>query len=402
VPILLLIIFDLIGVDVLTATAGNQIFGALAVLPFILLSLGLTVYHYLDWRNDDFILTTKRFIHIERKLLYGEQRDEAPLTRIQDVGLAYPGFLNRFDYYHLRIKTAGAGDIRINGITHAQQMKDAIFQEKERAMERVRAAGVAAIRQQLARQLQWQDTLKETILSVAEEEGSITTSDKLRRLPGFVHYFIPRLQEIQPDGTTIVWHKHYWVLLWVVGLPLGCVLLTIYLLLASIVGWFPFTDTATWFIQAIFGMGLLASLGWYLWRYDGWRRDIYQLTETRISDVSSSPFGLGGEIRSEGNLEDIQNITYNIPGLFYNLLHMGNVIIETAGSKQTFSFHKVYNPSGVQQEIFNRMVRVQQREREQRRSTSSQDIIKVFTEYQYLLEKAADKGLVKLGGEQKS
>ena len=397
IPILLLIAFELLGVDILSATPGNQLFEILAVLPFLALAVMLIVYDYVDWSNDDFILTTKRFIHIERKLLYGEQRDEAPLTRIQDVSLAYPGFLDRFDYHDLRIKTAGAGVILINGITKAERMQNLIFQEKELAMARVRAANMASIRHQLAQQLKWQDALTgETILAIAEEEGSVSPPIKQRRLSRPLNYLWPRLEQIETDNTTITWRKHYWVLFRAVSLPFVGLLLTSYACLASVVGWIPFGAVAGPLTTALL-LGLtLACAVWYLWRYDGWRRDIYQVTETRVVDVTSSPFGLSGELRNEGSLEDIQNITYNIPGFFSRLLNMGSVIIETAGTGQTFNFKQVFNPSMVQQEIFNRMVHVQQKEREQRRDENTRDLMRMFTEYQSLLEKATTKGLVKL------
>ncbi|MBN1220552.1 MAG: cyclic nucleotide-binding domain-containing protein [Anaerolineae bacterium] len=401
-PILLLIIFNVLGINIFADTPSNQILEVLAVFPFVILAIFLIIYHYIDWRNDDFILTTKRFIHIERKLLFGEQRDESPLTRIQDVWLAYPGFLDRFDYYHLRVKTAGAGDIRIKGITKAQQMKDQIFREKERAMERVQAANVAAVRQLLAKELDWQDTLEETILAIAEEEGGMTTRRQPHRLPNFIRYFWPRVQDIEPDGTTITWRKHYWVLLGAVGLPVLALWGSFYLLLAAGFGLFPFVQPSTSaFVWFLFIGITVASIFWYLWCYDGWRRDIYQVTQNRIIDVTSSPFGVSGEVRSEGNLDDIQNITYEIPNLLSAVLNMGSVVIETAGTMGTFTFRQVFKPSAVQQEIFNRMVRVQQREREERRDATTRDLLKVFAEYQYLLEKASERGIIRLGQQNK-
>jgi uncharacterized membrane protein YdbT with pleckstrin-like domain len=369
----------------------------LTVLPFVLLAGFLLIYHYIDWRNDDFILTTKRFIHIERRLFYGEQRDEAPLTRIQDVWTAYPYFFDKFDFYYLRIKTAGAGDIRVTGISKARELRDQIFKEKERATARVRAANVYAVRQLLAQELNWQDTLEETILSIAEEEGGMTTRDKPRRVPNFIRYFAPRVQDIEPGSNTITWRKHYFILLKRTGLPLLAVIASGYLLLAAAIGFTPFGQLMGLFMETIFLGLFLASIFWCLWRYDGWRRDIYQVTDTRVIDITGSSFGLGGEIRSEGNFEDIQNITYDKPNFLYNILNMGTVIIETAGTKDTFTFVNVMNPSGVQQEIFNRMVRAQQREREERRDATTRDLLSVFAEYQNLLERANEQGLVAFG-----
>ena len=394
IPVILLLIYNVLGFNFFSDTRINQILEILTVLPFILLAGFLLIYHYIDWRNDDFILTTKRFIHIERRLFYGEQRDEAPLTRIQDVWTAYPYFFDKFDFYYLRIKTAGAGDIRVTGISKARKLRDQIFKEKERATARVRAANVYAVRQLLAQELDWQDTLEETILSIAEEEGGMTTRDKPRRVPSFIRYFAPRVQDIEPGSNTITWRKHYFVLLRLTGLPLLAVAASGYFLLAIMIGFAPFERSMGLFIGLIFLGLFFASVFWCLWCYDGWRRDIYQVTDTRVIDTTGSSFGLGGEIRSEGNFEDIQNITYDKPNFFYNILNMGTVIIETAGTKETFTFVNVMNPSAVQQEIFNRMVRAQQREREERRDATTRDLLSVFAEYQNLLERANEQGLV--------
>jgi membrane protein YdbS with pleckstrin-like domain len=398
-PLMFLIGVELLGITALSITADNLFLTVLVTLPFFIISGLLIVYHYLDWRNDDFIVTSKRFIHIERKLLYGEERDEAPLTRIQDVTLSYPGFLDRFDYHNLEIKTAGAGDIWVNGITNATKMKDEIFQEKERALERVHAANMASVRQLLAQQLDWEEALEEPVLAIAEVEGGITT-EKPRRLPSLLNYLWPQMKEVDRDGTTILWRKHYWVLLSSIIIPSLFLLPFSYLFIASLFGLFPFSTPADLLIQGILGIVAFACLIWYLWRYDGWRRDTYLVTETRIVDVDSSPFRLRGETRSEGTFDDIQNITYDIPGFFSTLLNMGTVTIETAGSADTFIFRKVFDPSAIQQEIFNRMVMVQQRERQRKRDATTNELLKLIGEYQNLLEKASAKGIIRFNQEE--
>ncbi|MEM7344598.1 MAG: cyclic nucleotide-binding domain-containing protein [Chloroflexota bacterium] len=395
-PIIFFIVAELLGLTFVDVVTDNFLITALVTLPFIIVAVLLTAYHYVDWRNDDFILTTKRFIHIERRLFYGEERNEAPLTRIQDVTLSYPGFLDRFDYHHLRIRTAGAGDIFVDGILRAKLLLDRIFEEKARAVARVQAANVSAIRSQLASHLEWEEALDEPILAIAEKEGGITIQTQTRRLPGLINYFIPRMREVDEDGTTIIWRKHYWILFANTLPPLLSFLGVFYLFIASFLAFPPFTALGTIFIQAILGISCLATFGWYLWLYDGWRRDTYWVTETRVVDVQSSPFRLRGEKRNEGTFDDIQNITYDIPNFFSNLLNLGTVIIETAGTKDTFTFNQVFDPSTIQQEIFNRMILVQQREREQARDATTGQLLKVIGEYQHLLERATSKGIVDL------
>ncbi len=391
-PVVFLLAAELLGVTFLAIVTDNLPITILFTVPFVILSAALTIYNYLDWRNDDFIVTTKRVIHIERVLFYGEQRDEAPLTRIQDVTAISYDFLERFfDFHDLEIKTAGAGILRIDGVPMASEIRNIIFHERDLALARVGAADLGAIRQMIARHLGWEKALEKPVLAVAEAEGTIVTETKTRRLPWLLHYLWPRVKEVteEENETVIVWRKHYYVLLAAIFLPLLLFLISLYALLASYFGLYPFRDPAGVMIQIILGLITLVSIVWYLWRYDSWRKDFYMVTPRRIVDVEGTPFRLRGEQRREGTFDTIQNITYDIPNFFSKLLNLGNVVIETAGTERTFTFEKVFNPSAVQEEIFNRMALFQQRQREKIRDATTDRLVEVIREYHYLFEKTS-------------
>jgi membrane protein YdbS with pleckstrin-like domain len=391
-PVLFLIGAELLNITVLTLSRGEIILIVLAAIPFVVLAVVLMVYYYLDWRNDDFIVTTKRVVHIERVLLYGEQRDEAPLTRIQDVTVISFDLISRFfDYHDLEVKTAGAGTIYIYGIPTANKIREIIFRERERAMARVSAADLAAIRQMIARRLDWESTLKRPVMAVAEEEGRITTPDVTRRLPGALDYLWPRVREVkeEKDETVVIWRKHLYILIIAIFMPVIAFLVSLFLFVASLFAWPPFgVALAIAPVQIMLALAMLASLLWYSWRYDGWRVDLYMVTNTRIVDIEGSPFRLRGEQRREGTFDNVQNITYDIPNLFCQLLNLGDVVIETAGTERTFTFKQVFNPSGIQEEIFNRMAIFQQRQRESTRDSTTNRLVEVIKEYHYLHEKA--------------
>jgi len=126
---------------------------------------------------------------------------------------------------------------------------------------------------------------------------------------------------------------------------------------------------------------VLASLVWYIWEYDDWQRDVYIVTDTRIIDVESSSFRLRGEEQREGSFDSIQDINYKIPNFFYKLLNLGNVVIRTAGGGQSFTFEKVFRPSSVQEEIFNRWDKFQQQKREKTQDNTNKQIVTVVGEY---------------------
>lgn len=391
VPVLFLIAAELWGIRLIGSSLSDLFLTALVIVPFVILAVVLAIYYYLDWRNDDFIVTTKRVIHIERVLLYGEQRDEAPLIRVQDVTVITFDLLERFfDYHDLALRTAGAGTIRLNGIPRANEIRDAIFRERARARARVSASEVGTLRQLIAQRLDWEDALERPVVAVAEEEAIVETPEQTHHLPAVIDYFWPRVKEVNEDeeeGTVIVWRKHYFVLLATIFFPLVAVLTSLYLFIAGIFALAPFGASVSIPILAVLGIAFLASAVWYLLRYDDWTRDRYIVTNSRIVDVEATPFRLRGEQRREGTFDNIQNITYDIPNLLSQLLNLGDVIIETAGTEQTFTFDKVFDPSGVQEEIFNRMVRYQQRQREQYRDANADQLVNILAEYHHLFER---------------
>lgn len=390
VPVILLLLFELLGFTFHNIIIDNGWLTLLAIGPFILLAAILGLYNYFDWRNDDFIVTTKRVVHIERILLYGEKRDEAPLTRIQDVTVVSYDLLERFfDYHDLQMKTAGAGVINIDGIPDAEQIREAIFQERRRAVERRSSADLSAIRSMIAQRLDWQEALEKPALAFAEPEATVVTTVRDRNIPKILDYLWPRVKVVlhEADGTVILWHKHYLVLLWLIFLPMLATAASGYFFLATFLGLFPFdnpTDNLWWVVS---GALAVVCLVWLIARYDGWQRDRYLVTDRRIIDIEGTPFRLGGEKRREGTFDNIQNITYNIPNFFFQLLNMGNVIIETAGTEATFTFNLVYDPSAVQEEIFNRMVLYQQKQRERERDATTAQLVEVVAEYHRLLTK---------------
>jgi hypothetical protein len=129
----------------------------------------------------------------------------------------------------------------------------------------------------------------------------------------------------------------------------------------------------------IYGV-IMSSLSlWWLWMFDDWQNDVYQVTATRIIDVERRPLYLR-EQRREASLGMIQNVSLEIPGVLGNLLDYGSVTIETAGAG-AFTFDYVKDPRGVQAEIFRRVEAFQAQKRKEeadRRRTELMDWFSVY------------------------
>jgi hypothetical protein len=272
----------------------------------------------------------------------------------------------------------------------ADEIKESIFEQRERALVRLGAADLAAVRGSLAERLNWEEAVDKPALAVVEAEATVPTYQQTSRWLGPLDYFWPRVTEVSEtakDGQIIIWRKHYFVLLGRTILPILAFLASTYLFIVSTFALGPFGFEFSAPFRVIFMLAMIASLLWWLWNYDGWRRDVYILTNTRITDIEASPFLIRGERRREGTFDNIQNITYDIPNFFAKLLNLGSVIIETAGTADTFTFAKIFNPSAVQQEVFNRMVLFQQRKREQDRDDTTNRLVQVIGEYHNLAER---------------
>jgi uncharacterized membrane protein YdbT with pleckstrin-like domain len=385
-PVLFFLAAEVLGLQFLTIVRENLTL--LATLPFIIVAVLLMLYHYFDWRNDDFIVTTKRIVHIERILFYGEKRREAPLTRIQDVTLLSDILDLIFDSDTLRISTAGAGIIEFTHIRRADRIREVIFEERERAKARVAAADVAALRDNMAHQLNWDDELQKNVMAVAEPEAKLVHQATTHHYNRLIDYFIPRVREVNAtgEGTVIIWHKHYYVLLTHIFMPMLALLASLYLFAASFLG-LPFgLGLALVPVQIVLGVAVVASLVWYLWEYDDWQKDIYVVTDTQIIDIESTAFRLR-RTRREGTFDNIQGVYSEIPNLFHKLLNLGDVIIETAGSEETFTFKKVFDPASVNEEVFKRWAIYQQREREKQRDATTDQVMHVLKEYHNLTKK---------------
>ncbi|MEM7033880.1 MAG: cyclic nucleotide-binding domain-containing protein, partial [Chloroflexota bacterium] len=353
----------------------------------VIVSLLWTGYGYIDWHNDDFIVTSERVIHIERTIIYGESREEAPLTAIQDVSVNIPNFFTRFfGYYDVIIKTAGAGDIVFDGLREGEDIKSDIFNYQKRAQERKDASDTSAIRKSLTGRMNWEVGPLEV-----SELIHVGTPPKAQRfhMPRLIDVLIPKVRE--ESGDTIKWRKHYLILLQKISLPLTAVFVALYLSLALFLNLPPFAFVPiNLTLVAIFTIGWIGILFWYIYQYDAWNKDLYMVTNTSIIDLKGSPLGLGPETRREGTFDVIQNTTYETPTFLTRILNMGNVVIESAGTENTFTFEQVYDYRLVQQEISKRLLDFKEDKRKKERSVEEKRFTRWLGEYHDLQKETGE------------
>ncbi|HEC34023.1 MAG TPA: cyclic nucleotide-binding domain-containing protein [Chloroflexi bacterium] len=372
IPVVITLVMPLTGALVLAS------WGSLALALGLILALipfGFSLYTYIDWRNDVYIVTNRRVVHRERTGLVREHFSAAPLHAIQDVQQVQVGILARFcGFGDVIIETAGeAGQVVFRSIPDPGQVRDAIFGQIERTRAWMRAEERAAIRQVMYRYF----------LGKEEEETTETppqAPEAPPRVRGRLLASLTILRSLFPstwhrEGTTVTWRKHWVALIRTIGLP---VLISILISMIILVVATKAQDMRA-FAIVLYALAMFILVPWALWRYEDWQNDFYQATATRIVHVERLPFFLR-EIRREASLEQVTNVRFD-QSFWGRILKYGDVIVETAAPAGTFHFQMVSRPQDVQAEIFAHIEAARRRRQEQEAERQRAGLLDWFSVY---------------------
>lgn len=330
-------------------------------VPGLMFIVGLlwTLLRWIDWRNDYFAITSKHVLHREFELRHFRiNLVKVPVGMIQSVETVKPSLLaNLFDIGTVRITTAAqTGVVLFDNIDDPVEVKDIL----EQLSRRVRSLDAAQAQQMMRESVEQHFEMDPFLRSVAEEEPqAVATPPSVERRSlwaGLQQRFGWRVAV----GNTITYRKSIFVLLRYIAWPtLGFVVITALGLLLINIG---FTGQLLVIVLAVL---FVANLIWFIWDFENWRNDIFQLTDRFVIDIDRLPFGFG-ESRKQAPLSNIQNVNAIRPGFLATLFNYGNVTIDTAGVSSDIVFENVINPSQIQSDIFGRLdeVRRQQRIRE--------------------------------------
>ncbi len=353
-------------------------------VPGLAVMIAWVLWLWLEWRNDLLTVTTHRLVHVEKQLLVYERQEQAALDKIQDVSVVRTGPAAAvLGFGHLTVQTAGAtGQITFTHIPAPEAVKEAIFEEMERHRALRRAARRQSIEGDLRRQLglttgRRPDELPDERSTLPQPE-SLADSAALH-LTRIISNGFPRLRHQQ--GEVVLWRKHWVVLLNDLLWPLVA--------LAVVMG-LPLATEIRPPLIALAVVGALI-LAWLWWQWENWRNDVYILTPERIVDIKRVPLRLRTEQR-EGNLQNIQNVTFVVPGLFAGLLNYGHVVVETAGQTGNFTFEYVFAPDEVQADIFRYVEAARERRQESEESEQRQALADILAAYERLRNEMESPG----------
>ena len=369
-----------------TALPALILGGVLSAIPLLVIA-----YYVVDHLNDKYILTNKRVIHDEHVYLIRRSRVGAPLTNIQSIQQVQEGVLAKtFDFGNLLIETAGepGGLVEFRQIPHPVDVQERIFRQRDRLEAQVRAEERAAIQDALHRRLgpQGSETTEPELQegpAPGPEDGPSDGWWEVLAPVNVLRYFFPALRH--EEGDTITWRKHWVALLGPIARPTAAIAIV-----TLLVAWLLSRDGHTASLLLSYGIVLMFLVPWWLWVFEDWQNDVYQVTSSRIIDIEQRPFGLREE-RREASLGMIQNVSLTVSGLIGRVLGYGSVTIETAGAG-AFTFDHVKNPEGVQTEIFRRIERFEETERRERARRRRDELLDWFTVYDQMRHPDAERG----------
>jgi CRP-like cAMP-binding protein/membrane protein YdbS with pleckstrin-like domain len=388
-----LLVLDALWLGSVRGSSGLATLSVLLTLLWMLMAVAISIWHWVDWRNDHYIVTTQRIVHIERVILQATTTDVVPIEQVQNVDLKQDLLGEILDYGHIRITTAGpagTGSMELRYVCQPDAFQWTIFEQMGRDRYRAAEAERSELRRAIQRAIEpgvLEDEISEQPSpSPAERPGWAALLSRnplvgwLRRTfteSGLIVFFRrPHLlrQEISQEDR-VIWRKHWGVFLKATCRPLVLCLLCFALILLAMAGWlggFTLLD----FQPSVFGTALVVLtlsfvpiLVWLLWEVEDWRNDLYIVTDTHIIDIERITPILLKETRRQARLDNIQNMTASTTGFWSSILKWGDVLIETAG-EGTFEFKQVHYPDRVREEIDRR--REAYRARQRREETERQ------------------------------
>jgi hypothetical protein len=344
----------------------------LAVLIGFLILAGLVTYMVIDWRNDYWVVTNKRIVHVDEIVFIRKKRYETPLPAITQVQFERHGMAAMiFDFGDLEVETF-TGTIGMRDIPSPMRLRQEIQDEVEKVRSRERAAGRKGIRDDLEKRI----IAKEAVVEVVPPEPEEEQPPRPPITIGVIEYFFPKL--VWRQGNVIIWRKH-WIVLW---RTIGWSTLAILLAIGAFFNWYSgapplgtILEDGAWWIWPL----ILGGLGaWWWWVFEDWRNDEYVLTGNHVIEINRTPFSLS-EKRRESPLSDFQSTELKVVGPWQKLFRYGTLIIKLPGAQ--VEFKDIVNPAGAQTEINKRLSEFNAKKAEKEEQTRRNELTDWFAAY---------------------
>jgi uncharacterized membrane protein YdbT with pleckstrin-like domain len=338
-----------LGTAYMNSTAGLSAFW-LAIGLGLTTVFGLwTLWRYIDWSNDYYIITNKRVVWLEKVVGFYDSRQEAMLENLLSVN-TQTGLVGRtFGFGDVIVRTF-TGEIMFDSINdplHAAAMVEEYWGRTKNEQQEVQRA---VLRDSLRKKIA--PPPPEAAAQAAPDAKSAAASGKISKKtsnatglqPMAFEYFLKTHWEV---NNVVTYRKHLFILAARSVLPAGTLALAVFLLVFWLTKGGVLTIGVVALVLLVFGIILL----WWTYNYVEWANDLYIITPEQIVDIYRRPLGM--ENRQSAPLENILSVSYERKGIFPILFNYGTVKIAVGEIK--LDFLNVFNPTAVQQDVVRRM-----------------------------------------------
>lgn len=331
------------------------------------------IWLIIDWGNDYYIVTNQRVVWLEKVIAVYDSRQESPLNTILAVASETSLVGRWFDFGDVVVRTY-VSKIIFRYVSHPGQAQRMIKEYRDRTKDVADDLEKEAMKKVLREKL----GLKST--SPPKEESSKKADFPTER--GFAkppkYFGADRLRLRYEQGDTVVYRKHWFVLIRKAWLPI--------LGLLSIIGLFFYrlyqiATTPDVLVSTQGGLTVDAWAGalfllfwiflaWFIYDFVDWSNDRFEVTSEQIIDVYKKP--LSTESRNASQLENILGTEFARVGIFGQMFNYGTVFITIGSTKLTFE--DVIDPATVQSDIDRRRMAQKARKEEKERADKREEM----------------------------
>lgn len=383
-PRAIAVIFVALLIAILATAFAPNTFVLVAGWAIALFVVSLAIVALLiDWRNDVYLITNRRVVHLERVLLVREERREATIDKVQNVQISQPSFFQKvIGVSDVLITTAAVhGTIKFATVGNGSAIRDALFEQMQRQQAQKMFEARARLKDEIREQME--RTEKPVVIGPPTAATPLAPSSTYQPPRRSLRQIIDDQFALRLEyAGTITFRKHWVALFLQAWKP---TVTTLALLLFSILVLFdilPLPHT----VDVVAAILMLLTTGWFIWEFIDWDNDIYVLTKDRIADVERNPLGVI-QHSTEAPLSAIQNVSYRQPNILFVFFRIGEVLIETAGQTGGLTFPWMSPPAQVANEILQAVEKTRERQRQLQRAQQRSDMLQWLGAYNdYLKE----------------
>ena len=313
-------------------------------LPIIFLISSLwSVWLWLDWKNDYYLVTSERAAWIEKVIWLHDQRREVPLQSILSVNISTNQIQRLFGYGDVIVRTY-TGSIPMRNTAHPEILLDLLSEAQELAKTRAQRTETAdinlTIRTRLGLSGDSPSPEDDPEFTDLDMEGGPQITEIITPLQEFINLFRARYEV----NGIITYRKHAFVLIrnsWWLCLIFAGLLTSFFARMVQLLS-YPSLPVII--------LLLVVNLAAILYVFVDWANDRFQITDKQIIDLDRKPFGR--ETKRSALLENVLSLDYKRENIIQRIFDYGTVAINVGDIQLDFEY--VAHPINVQNEIFER------------------------------------------------